>query len=542
MKSKYQVGIYCRVSREDGDKPESDSIVNQKKLCTDFLKSNPELSLYNVYEDDGYTGVNFERPNFLLLMEDIRSKKINCIVVKDLSRFGRNWLEMGKYIQHIFPCLGIRFIAINDNYDSFNSDADTTGLILPMRNLMNETYAGDISLKTRSSFEIKRKNGEYVGSFVPYGYKRSIENKHQLVIDENAADVVKEIFKMFIKGFSLSRISDWLNKHGIPSPMEYKIADGGKFKTGFKKNLRAKWTPVAVKRILTNEVYVGNLVQGKKGTVNYKDKVVHTRPEEEWIRIYNTHEAIISQSDFDLVQKLLQFDTRVSPEKDNLYIFSGVLFCGDCKQNMVRRTVTRGEKKYFYYRCSTHKKNKKDCTQHNISETILFDTVLTVLKSHIEHIAELEDILAFIDGLPQDTYKYKKINDEIERLSKDIESKQRKKQGLYEDLKDGLITKSDFTKFYDSYENDIKDLETAVERYNIELEALESNSHYVWMDEFKSYRNITELNREIVINLIDKIYVYEDKRIEIKYNYGVEYAAVLDYISAFNSCIKGVAM
>lgn len=532
MKNEYEVGVYTRVSREDGDKPESDSIANQKKLCKDFLKSHPEMHLCNIYEDDGYTGVNFERPSFLRLIEDIRNKKINCVVVKDLSRFGRNWLEAGRYIQHIFPCLGIRFIAINDNYDSLNADAETTGLILPIRNLINETYAGDISQKTRSNFEVKRKNGEYVGAFVPYGYKRSIEDKHKLVIDIKVVNVVKDIFRWTIQGVSQNRIAAILNERGIPSPMEYRISEGEKFQTSFKKNLRTKWSAVAIKRILTNEVYLGHLVQGKKGSMNYKDKVMKLKPECEWIRVENTHEAIISKADFDLVQKILQFDTRISPVGEKLFVFSGVLFCGDCKQNMVRRTVARGNKKYFYYRCSTHKKDSKKCSQHNISENKLFETVVAVLNCHIEQVIEMEEIISFLDSLPKETSRVKSVEDEIVRLRSAIESKEKKKKGLYDDLCDGIITKSDFRTFYNGYTNEIAELEMAIEKCNAEVETLSDNS-YLWIEDIKNYRNITKLDREIVLTLIDKIYVYESGRIEIKYTYSDEYAAMLERITAF---------
>lgn len=534
MKIKYSVGIYSRVSREDRDKVESDSIANQKKMCMDYLKSHSDMRLYDIYEDDGYTGVNFERPNFLRLMEDVKKKKVNCIIVKDLSRFARNWTECGRYIQHVFPCLNIRFIAINDNYDSFNTDPETTHFILPVRNLINENYPGDISVKTRSTFETKRKNGEYVGAFVPYGYMRDAGDKHKLVVDETAAQNVRDIFKMFMEGISPYRIAAILNERSIPTPMEYKIADGSKFKTGFRKNLKTQWTSVAIKRILTNEVYIGNLVQGKKGTVNYKDKNVKLRSEDEWIRVENTHVPIISQSNFELVQKFLRFDTRISPKKDSLYLFSGILFCGDCKQNMVRRTVERNGKKYFYYRCSTHKREKIKCTQHNISETKLTDAVIRVLNSHIEQIIEMKEIISFINTLPAETQKYKKINDEIERLLQEIHSEEAKKDGLYDDLYDGLIKDDDFRRLYDSYSNRIQNCELAIEKCKNEITMLSDNSRFDWMEEFKNHRNITKLDREIVITLIDKIFVYEDGRIEIKYNYGDEYAAMLDYISAYN--------
>lgn len=534
MKTKYLVDIYTRVSREDGDKLESDSISNQKKLCMDFLNKHPNMTLHEIREDDGYSGVTFERPSFLRMIDDIKQKKVNCIIVKDLSRFGRNWLTAGKYIQQIFPYLGVRFIAINDGYDSLNSDADTEGLIMPIRNLINDTYAGDISQKIRSVFEVKRKNGDFVGPFAPYGYKKDPENRHRLIIDEEPKAVIRQIVTHLISGISPHRICKMFNDSGILSPMDYKRHCGEKYTTCFKENVKTLWNETTIIRIVTNEVYLGHLIQGKRGTTNYKDKVVKLRPEDEHVRVENTHEPIITQEEFNLIRKILFFDSRTSPNEAKTFIFSGILFCGDCKQNMIRHTVPRNGKKYIYYVCSSHKKDAKVCSTHNLSEIKLTKTVFESLKQQIAHIFELSEILEFIEGLPACEEHKKRLFAEIERKSKYIASVEAKKKGLYDDLCDGLITKEDFRNFNESYTKEVDTARNAVKKLEDELLSVdETDSRYAWIDKFKQYKNIESLDRQIILALVDKIYVYEDSRIEIIFNYSDEYAAAVEYISAY---------
>lgn len=264
----YQAAIYLRLSREDGDVAEgsklvSNSITNQKALIMDFLKSHPEIKIHSVYADDGYSGVNFDRPDFQRMIGDIRSGVINCVIVKDLSRFGRNYIEVGRYIEKIFPMLGVRFIAITDNYDSAAMEGSYgNDMVVPFKNLINDAYCRDISIKIRSHLEMKRKKGEYIGAFAVYGYLKDEANKNQLVIDEYAAGVVRDIFAMKMCGLSQQAIADKLNHDGILSPMEYKKSIGINLETSFKKKVQAKWSYNAVLRILKNEVYTGVLAQG----------------------------------------------------------------------------------------------------------------------------------------------------------------------------------------------------------------------------------------------------------------------------------------
>lgn len=329
MKEKtFQAAVYLRLSREDGDvtdggKTISNSIANQNELVVDFLKSHPEIKVIDTYTDDGFSGVNFERPEFQRMLSDIREGKIDCVIVKDLSRFGRNYIESGRYIEKIFPMLGLRFIAITDVYDSIKEDMGSD-MIIPVKNLINDAYCRDISIKIRSHMDIKRRNGEYIGAFAAYGYLKDEENRNHLVIDDYAADVVRDIFSMKLCGMSQQAIADKLNADGILATLQYKKSVGVGLNSSFAKSMKPKWSYNAVTRILKNEVYTGTVVQGKCTTPNYKIKKRIHRDEADWIRVEDMHDAIIPKSEFDLVQEILIKDTRISPEQAEVFPLAAV--------------------------------------------------------------------------------------------------------------------------------------------------------------------------------------------------------------------------
>ena len=337
------VAEYMRLSREDGDKVESDSISNQRDLITDFLSHHDELKFVGEYVDDGYSGTNFERPAFKRLMEDVKAGKVNCIIVKDLSRFGRNYIETGRYLEKVFPFMGVRFISIIDNYDSAGEDNDADRIIIPFKNLINDSYCRDISMKIRSQLDVKRKNGKFIGSFACYGYCKDPKDNNHLIIDPFAADIVRQIFDLKLSGYNSQRIAEMLNEMGVLPPAEYKRSKGMNYDCGFKAGNNPKWAVVSINRILTNEIYTGTMVQGLNSKINYKIKQSRPVPKEDWIRVSGTHEPIVSRETFDKVQRLLLVDTRTSPEESAVYLFSGLVVCGDCGQNMIRRRTTRGK-------------------------------------------------------------------------------------------------------------------------------------------------------------------------------------------------------
>lgn len=524
----YQAAIYLRLSKEDGDvaaggRPESNSISNQKDLIMDYVGKHPEIHVHSVRVDDGYSGVDFNRPNFQQMLDDIRTGSVDCVIVKDLSRFGRNYIEAGRYIEKIFPMMGVRFIAVTDGYDSLNN-AGGSEMMVPFKNLINDAYSRDISIKIRSNLEVKRKRGEYIGAFVSYGYRKSEEDKNRIVADEYAAGVVKDIFRMKLLGMSQQAIADTLNEKGILPPLAYKNSIGIRLKTSFDMGETPEWNPVSVTRVLKNELYTGVLIQGKQTTPNYKVKTRVMKPESQWARIEDSHEAVISRQDFDLVQELLRLDTRCTPGSDRVYPLAGVLVCGDCMEGMVRRTVPANGKQYVYYVCSANKKNKQECSSHRISESDLTGAVLKSIQLHVSEMLGICNASALLDELQ---WKQAGIEKYEERIRLEKEKKARtdaRKLHLYEDFKDGLLTKQEYMQMKEEYTSQSAISEKAIISYENEVELLKNNkgSRQEWIDTFKKYENITELDRAVVAALVKQVRVYDKKRIEVVFNFQEE--------------------
>jgi len=315
------------------------------------------------------------------MMEDIISGKINCVIVKDLSRLGRNYIETGELIENIFPRFNVRLIAVNDNYDSDKLRSDADEILIPFKNLINEQYLRDFSVKIRSNLEIKRKKGDFVGAFAPYGYIRDDNNKSRMITDKNAAETVRDIFRLKIAGKSHQAIADHLNETNEPSPAEYKQKNGVNYSAPFKTNARSLWSAVAVLRILSNPVYTGELIQGKETTPSYKIKKRVIKPENEWSITPNAHEAIINKNDFLLVKKLLLQDTRTSPDNKNQTVFplAGFMYCGYCGNNIVRKKAG----KYCYYVCAANKTGK-GCAAYCFNQNDFDGFIAEIIKKQID--------------------------------------------------------------------------------------------------------------------------------------------------------------
>ncbi|WP_333813996.1 recombinase family protein, partial [Muricomes intestini] len=359
----YFVAVYLRLSRDDEDidgstKSESNSISSQRELIRSYIREHEDMELFDIYVDDGYSGANFDRPEFQRMMADIKAGNVNCVIVKDLSRLGRDYIEAGRLIQKTFPAFRVRFIAVTDHFDSQTADYNTKSLVLPVKNFINDSYCRDISQKVKSHQRIKREQGKFIGAFAMYGYRKSDEDRNRLCPDDYAADIVRKIFAWKLEGMSTLAIAQRLNELGILSPMEYKKAQGEKFSTSFQTKPTAKWSAVAVKRILTNEVYTGVMVQGKNEQVNYKVKKMVAKPEKEWIRVEGTHEAIVSHEDFEIVQALMAVDTRAKTGAKCAHLFSGLLFCGDCKEPMIRRVNRYKGTSKVYFICPTRNRGQ----------------------------------------------------------------------------------------------------------------------------------------------------------------------------------------
>ena len=522
--------LYLRLSRDDGDKEESNSITGQRELLRDYISQRPEFREYAVRVDDGFSGSTFERPSFQKMIEDVKAGRTDCIIVKDLSRFGRNYLDAGEYIEKIFPFLGVRFIAVNDNYDSLGDKKASDDLIIPFKNLINEAYCRDISVKIRSQLEIKRKNGQFLGSFAAFGYLKDEQNKNKLVVDQYAADIVRDIFKWKLEGVSPQDIADALNKLGVLSPMEYKRSLGMKFTTSFKTNAKAVWSAGTVIRILKNPIYTGVLVQGKETTPSYKVHKRITKDESEWTVINDSHEAIISKIDFDSVQKVLKCDTRRSPDGKAVQLFSGMIFCGDCGASMVRKTVPAGEKKYVYYVCSAHKQNK-NCSPHRMRDTTLEEIVLDSLKQHISEVVDMSELLEITDTAPLRTAQAQKVQRQLDKKHEEYEKLQKLLMSLYENLTDGIIDREEYTRLKASFTARADEAEKQMDALREQLEDIHNHgTENVWMNEFIKRQGLTSLDRAVVVALIDKILIHSNDVVEIIYRWQDEFAWQLDIL------------
>ena len=538
MQKTFHAAVYLRLSREDGDvtdggKTVSNSIANQKELVMDYLKSHHEIEVVSTYTDDGFSGVNFERPEFQRMLSDIRDGKIDCVIVKDLSRFGRNYIESGRYIEKIFPMLGIRFIAITDGYDSINEDMGSE-MIIPFKNLINDAYCRDISIKIRSHMDIKRRNGEYIAAYAAYGYLKDKDNKNHLVIDEYAADVVRDIFTMKICGMSQQAIADKLNADGILSPMQYKKSIGVPMENGFTKNVKPKWSYNAVLRVLKNEVYIGSVVQGKRTTPNYKIKKRVYKNEADWIRVSDMHDAIVSRSDFDLVQELLMKDTRVAPDGAEVFLFAGMLYCAGCGEPMVRKTVPSGKKRYVYYVCSGNKRDKQKCSSHMISEKKLIDSVTKLVKSYIDRIVGISRAIELVNRAPENKPKAKKQGERIEALQAEAEACNMKKRNLYEDYKDGILTKEEYLMIRDQYEGELNELQTTIVRLQDEREKSMTyqSGRQEWVDGIVKFKGMTKLERNIAASLIRRIEVEDAGKIRVTWRFEKAIAELEGWLDA----------
>lgn len=362
---KCKVAAYLRLSKEEfNNEKESNSITNQRQIINDYLEEHSEYKLVDYYIDDGYSGTNFNRPEFKRMLEDIKNKKIDIILIKDLSRLGRNYIEVGNYVEVVFPTMGVSVISANDNseinYLDYYKDDNFT-----FKNLFNDMYVKDISKKVRSSLIVKKNNGEFIGKLAPYEYIKDPKDKHKFLIDKNVSHIIKKIFDMILDGKSRKEIADFLNDNDILTPSEYLNINKNK-----DEKVKKKWNPEMVNKILRNENYVGTLFQVKKRKINYRvDKKINI-DKENWIVTGNHHEAIISKETFDKVQNILDRKSKVNKD-GSIDILSGILKCKCCGSNMIKRT-SKGKVYYYcsnYYRKKNCKNNKS--TSKNILEEII---------------------------------------------------------------------------------------------------------------------------------------------------------------------------
>lgn len=508
----WRAALYARLSREDGDRPESDSIANQKKILQNFLAQQPEITFADFYADDGYTGTNFQRPEFKRLLADIESGAVNCVVVKDLSRFGRDYIDVGRYLERWFPEHGVRFIAVGDNIDSERGPYD---MLLPVKNVINEQYARDISQKVRSSFQAKQQRGEFIGAFASYGYRKDPEDHNRLVIDPPAADVVRRIFTLFEGGNGKIKIARQLNAEGIPCPSEYKKLNGEKYHNGQKLGGTTYWTYATVHRMLNNPMYAGSMVQGKapRQSMHGKAKLLE---KEKWTVVEHTHEAIIEPAQWERVQSLLQRDTRTLNFDQNISPFAGFLRCGDCGRAMTKTSRASG----VYYCCGSYKRyGPTVCTRHGIAHRDLEQLVLEDLN---QIIAAAEDLKKLADEA-RPPAKLRDHKGERERLQGSLERIYRLKKSAYEDYRDELLTREEFLRYKEDYQKQEALLINRLEQLDHPEDAPTDSP---WITSLLQHGKLVELDRATVAETIKGIRIFEGGRVEITYTFSDDLGAL----------------
>ena len=529
---KFKATAYIRLSYTDDRSNESDSVSNQRKLIENFVERNPDIEIVSEKIDDGYSGIIFDRPAFKEMMQDVTDGNINCVIVKDLSRLGREYIETGRYLRRIFPAYRVRFIAITDNIDTAHENSGDD-LTVSVKNIMNEAYCRDISIKTRASLDIKRRNGDFVGAFTVYGYMKSEENKNQLVPDPYASRVVKDIFRMRLDGSSALRIANELNRLGILSPLAYKKNCGLPYaKNGYADKEDCKWSATTIIRILQDETYTGVLVQGKQGTQHYKIKQIEQRPESEWIRIPDAHEALINKQDFDLVQRIRRLDTRTSPKEDTVYLFSGILICGCCGSRMTRKTNRANGKEYHYYYCPTGK--KKGCDSPTmIKESDLIECVRLSLKAYIDNVACLETMLKSIDQSTINQALIREYTDHIKANEQRLEQAMEFKSRLYENLVNGMLTKEEYTDYKAKYTKQAENIRESIRALKDKLDDVRENKseRNRWISHFTQFSTLETLDRKAVVHMIQSIHIFSKSELKITFAYEDEYAKALKLVA-----------
>lgn len=526
----YNAALYLRLSSQNINESlgESDSIVNQEALLRSALKSYPEIEVRSVFKDDGWSGVNFNRPGFQKMMQKIYDGEIDCVVVKDLSRLGRNHTETGKYITRVFPALGVRFIAVNDRVDTADITSDMDNIIIPFKDLLNDSYARDISMKIRSAVAVKRAAGEFGGAFHPYGYLIDPKDKNHYVVDEEAADVVRKIYRWSFDGMGNLEIVRRLNQLHILPPSEHKKKQSAG--EGYVPG-DVKWNIFQVGRILRNDVYTGTLRLGKTTTPNYKVKKTIFIPEEEQHVFPDAHEAIIPKAEFELMQDVLSRDFRVNNlgSKGFVYPMTGFVYCAGCGASMTIKTSHAKGKHYRYYVCADNKKDHNVCSPHSVRFEHLTEVVLKALNANLRVLVEAEKVVG-------ENEVELLTHPEIERIQIRIGKILEKKyeviefiKGLERDWQDGILTEAEYQDLKAEYEKEVETLQADAAR----LEQEKSNQvdvqmgNMYWIRKYKDEGKLTELTRRAVITFIDRIEVKDAEHIKIKFRFGDEYKAAL---------------
>lgn len=544
----FSTAIYVRLSIENSGKDDDgDSIANQISFCKAYLAEHTDLKLYDIYEDNGEKGTNFDRPAFKRMMDDIRGGKVKCVLVKDLSRFGRDYIEAGEYLEKIFPFMGIRFISITDGYDSLTCDDAESALMIPLKNMINDVYAKDISRKIITSFRARQEKGEFLPAFAPYGYVKSKEVAYRYEVDQETAPYVRMIFEWKAEGVSHNEICKRLNDMGAVTPARRKV-DLGIWRA--EKYKHTVWHGRTIIDIMKNPTYTGCIVYGRIPKSLYEGIKMHRAPEEEWRYVPDAHEPIISQELFDKVQKMFadraeKFKAKVDENAPLRELvtnhFKGKIYCGDCGKRM--RFVKPTDKRYpvdqdhAVYVCGGYlDSGYSRCSRHSIRYPVVADAVLAAINMQLELALKQEQLIRQMRGSAREKNLIDKHVGQINYLSQELKKTNSKREALFENFAEGILDEAEYQFAKKKYDEEAKEIEkklTVEKAKKVQLDDILSLSNE-WLEAIHKAENVTEIDAGLVKHLVSSVKIFEDNRVEVELYFG-------DQRNIFNRIIAEMA-
>ena len=541
----WDAGLYGRLSVLDNGKVDGEPIESQIAIIEQYVAGHPELKIVERYIDNGYTGTNFDRPNWERMMADVRSGRINCIIVKDLSRLGRNYIETGRFLERICPKLGIRFISVNDNYDTAEIKSQDE-FAASLKNIVNDHYAKDISLKSGSALKAKRQRGEYIGSYAPHGYLKDPSNKNHLIINPETAPVIQQIYQWRAEGLGYGAITRMLNERDIPSPGRYRF-EHGIVTNNNKKGSSLLWNRHALTDILRNIVYIGHLAQGKCTASLARGIPVHRTPKSEWDIAYHTHDPIITEELFNQVQEINRsradaYNANYGacshlPKGDNPY--RERLVCADCGTQMkLYRNLSKNHKKaYFTYICPTYEEHQElRCTKKTIRSNDLDAMVLKTLKIQMELFCDAQQVLERLSKKQQKFPAHIEEN-ELQQLEQQIKRKQGYATSLYADYRTGLLTREEYTFARGKYQEEVAALQGRISQLQerLTLTSQVSDCAKSWITLIEQYKSAEIVSRELVTAFIGEIRLSADGSIKVSFLFQDELSRIRAHCKALES-------
>jgi len=532
----YDTGLYIRLSVMDSGKKDGESILTQQEMLKKYVAERPELTLEGVFVDNGETGVDFMRPAWNDLMKQCRSGKINCIIVKDLSRLGRNYIETGEYLEKILPLLNVRLIAINDSYDSLTL-TNSERLVSNLKNLVNDLYAKDISRKSSAALRMKQKQGAFIGTYASYGYLKDPNDKNKIIIDPETSPIVRQIFEWKADGIGSAHICRRLIELGIPTPNKYRLMKGIVKDERYNESV---WAIPVIKRILTCQIYLGHMVQGRKRGALYEGGGHGMINKNEWTVVYNTHEPIISQELFDRVNSVMETRTKAYNMQNGKYahiekpemILKNLVFCADCGKPLFRYKKVQSKYNYVYwtYQCRNHN-NLLNCPIKYIHEKNLYDAVYTAIRLELQKCADVKGVIEKLNRESSHKSKLANFDEEIETAERELRRISSLRQAVYEDYAAKLLTLSEYRYAVEKYNND-----TEKERNRLETAKQEKNKYTQnstpeneWLVVFDRFMNEKELTVEMAQSMIERVTVSSRDRVEVIFKFRDEYETVSEY-------------